>query len=212
MLKRSLALSLVVLCQVSAASAASPAKHAAVPRMGEVEVGVNAAVAMATENDMDSTGYIGGTFAYNVTESVAVGLSGGWKESDMHVTVAGAKLNAGSLSAIPLIGEVIWRIPPPPTQNWTPYLIGGVGGVIWSLDHSTELSSRGLTDDLESAFAVKVGGGIEWRVDDRWYIYLEGAYYYTDAELKLVDSAGGVAGESGNLDFWNVGGGVKYRV
>lgn len=205
MLKRSAAVFVIACCWASAA-------FAEVERVGEVEVGLNVSAALSPENETSDSVYVGGNLAYGVTEWVALGISGGWKESNLEVDVNQQKLDSGDLRALPLFGEVIIRIPAAPQTSFHPYLVGGIGGVFWHLDESSQLKSQGLSSDVENGFAFKLGGGLDWFVNDRWLVFFEAAYIVSDADVRVRNAAGADVGESNDIDFWTVGGGIKYRV
>jgi outer membrane protein W len=94
-----------------------------------------------------------------------------------------------------------------------PYGVVGLGAIFWNIDDTTSSNGVTVTTDIDTAFGVKVGGGVDWFVNDHWIVNFNGAYVFNDADGTATASAGGATAsvtEKFDLDYWTVGGGLKY--
>ena len=174
--------------------------YAAPDRVGKVDVGFNVSGAIPRDGDVDSAAYVGGSLAYGVQEWLALGVEAGWAgfgESDAGISV--------DENAFPVLGDIIFRIPM--QSDIKPYAIVGLGAIFWSVD--TNLSN--ISADIDTAFAAKFGGGVDWFVNDNWAVNFEVSYVLssTDATVKN-NTTGASITASGDTDYWMVGGGIKY--
>ena len=207
---RKLVMMVMVLMLVSAVSYAAP------DRTGTVDVGINVSGAIATDSDINSTVYVGGNIAYGVNQWLAVGFEGGWQtHSSNDATDSGITLFGPDFTAIPLFGDIIVRVPIE-NQQITLYGIVGLGTVIWDVDDASfNVAGVGGTvkTKVDSTFATKAGGGFDWFINKNWIVNFEAAYVFNRPDVTSTASIGGVsvsAVDNTKLDYWTVGGGVKY--
>jgi opacity protein-like surface antigen len=198
-----------ILILLMLAFAAGPA-FAAPDRTGKLDMGVNVSAAFSTDSDIDDTIYVGGSWSYGIYEWLAIGFEAGWMEADTEVELAGASINTGDIAGIPVFGDFIFRAPMG-DQPLNPYAVVGVGAVFWDIDESHTIADAGYEVDADSSFAMKFGGGVDWFVTSNWIVYFEGAYVLADADISVRRSDGSeVITDEESLDFWTVGGGIKY--
>lgn len=191
--------------------------YAAPDRTGRWDAGVSVAGAMPTDGDVDATVQVGGNVAYGVTEWFAVGASSGWQSHGLDdASESGITIEGPDLTGIPLFGELIFRVPTG-QEHFTPYGVVGLGVVFWDVDDTTANvggTTVNIETDVDTVFALKLGGGLDWFVNDNWIIFFEGAYVFSNPDATLTASAAGVSITSDpddlDLDYWTVGGGVKF--
>jgi outer membrane protein W len=184
------------------ASFVAGAVYAAPDRTGRWDYGVHAAGLIPDDSESDEAGYIGGQVAYGVAPWLALGASAGWAEFDE--SDSGVNLEQ---TIVPVFGDIIFRIPMP-DQPFQPYGIVGLGAIISDVDENV----AAIDVDVETEFAAKVGGGIDWFINDHWIINFEGSYIMCDADAEFKNATTGapIASVEGNMDMWSVGGGLKY--
>lgn len=173
----------------------------AVPdRTGKFDMGVNVSGAIPDDDTVDGTVYVGGSFAYGVTNWLALGAEAGWAqfdESDAGITF--------EETAVPIFGDIILRVPM--ECQVQPYGIVGLGAIVWNVDHNIS----NVDVEIDTAFAAKFGGGIDWFVNDNWIINFEASFVTSDADATVRNTVTGASATAqGETDYWMVGGGLKY--
>lgn len=166
-------------------------------RVGRLDLGVHGAGTFVDASGVDDSGWIGASTSWGLTPGLAIGASGGWTEAD-----GGGGRDVGLAD---ITGDVILRIPAwMPQWNWdtrfVPYAIGGLGAM-WGYTDEFDRDDR---DD--AAFAWKAGGGFDWFLNPNWALNFEATYHSAEDDLP-VDA---VPADDQEIDFWNVGGGVKF--
>ena len=184
---------LITLCASSNAYAAFTGD-----RVGKWDIGVNVSGAIPDDSDVDSAVYVGGSLSYGVAEWFALGFESGW--AGFGESSAGIDIDE---DAVPILGDIIFRFP---TQSeWKPYALVGLGVIVWNVDSNIP----GLNLDIDTAFAAKFAGGVDYFVNDNWALNFE--FSYTTNEADATASFNGAsASASGSSDYWMVGGGLKY--
>lgn len=189
---------------------------AAPSRVGKNDIGLNVSAAISQDDELDTAAAINGSFSHGVNEWFAVGLSAGWQdfESDS-TTSAGITIDGTEITGVPLFVDLIARAPAS-EQSFTPYGVLGLGTVIWDIDETTA-TGLGATiatqTDVDTDFAVKVGGGVDWFVNENWAINFEAAYVFSNPEATVTATAAGTSvsvTDEIDLDYWTVGAGIKY--
>lgn len=185
------------------------AAYAAPDRVGKVDAGINVSGILPRESDVHDAVYVGGTVAYGVTPWLALGVESGWTSPGVDLDLGnGVSIDAGDLTGIPLLGDIILRVPMK-DGNLVPYGVVGLGAIFWNFDESSLFSAAGINVDVDTSFAAKFGGGVDYFVNDNWILNFEFGYVIADANITAT--AGGVSvSDSSNADYWMVGGGVKY--
>ncbi|HXV18713.1 MAG TPA: outer membrane beta-barrel protein [Candidatus Omnitrophota bacterium] len=190
--------------------------YAAPNRTGRWDAGVSVAGAIPTDSDLDAGVQVGGTIAYGVSEWFAIGFSGGWQSHDSDdASESGITIEGPEVTAVPLFGELIFRVPTGDSPI-NPYGVVGLGTVLWDAD---DVSSTALgvpftaETDIDTEFAVKVGGGFDWFINENWIINFEAAYVFSSPSATVTVSSPGLGSFSESadldLDYWTVGGGIK---
>ncbi len=173
----------------------------AVPdRTGKWDVGVNVSGAIPDDDTVDGTVYVGGSLAYGVTNWLALGFESGWMQFDENDS--GIELEE---TAVPILGDIILRVPM--ESQIQPYGIVGLGAIVWNVDDNV----ANVEADVDTAFAAKFGGGIDWFINDNWILNFEGSYVTSDADATVRNTVTGASiSVDGETDYWMVGGGLKY--
>ncbi len=207
MFKRVFAVTLMGLAVVAHTAFASP------DRTGKIDMGVNVSSAFSTDSEVNTAAYVGGNIAYGVNKYFAVGFEGGWQRHEIDdVTDSGITIFGPKLSGVPLFGDLIFRMPIE-NQNIVPYGLVGLGTVLWSIDDTSATGGVLVNTKVSDAFAVKLGGGFDWFLNDNWIINFDASYVFDRARETQTASLGGLsvsASQNAKLDYWNVGGGIKY--
>ena len=175
---------------VPAVALAAVASNPATNRAGRTDVGFNVAGVFSDENDLDDSVFLTGSVAHGLNEWLALGFEVGWAERN---------LSDDDLTAIPLLVDLIVRVPN--ESAVVPYGVGGVGAIVWDVEDD-DLDDL---EDIDASFAAKLGGGIDWFLNERWIVNVEAAYVFTDEDIEITSGSRSV-----ELDYWTVGGGLKY--
>jgi hypothetical protein len=174
---------------------------------GKVDVGVNVSGVLHSDADTGNALGISGRAAYGLNEWVAVGLEvGHYGGAD----VAVEEVALGDLSGVAIFSDILLRFPN--ESQILPYGVLGIGGVFWNFDDSDLVESAGLETKVDDSFAVKLGAGFDWFINEHWAINFEAAYVFADTTVHAVDSSTGdtLGSEEGSLDHWVIGAGVKF--
>jgi hypothetical protein len=191
--KIGLFIALIALCVSNNAYAAMTSD-----RVGKWDIGVNVSGAIPTDSDVDSAAYVGGSLSYGVQDWLALGAEAGWAQ--FGESAPGINLDE---NAVPIFGDIIFRYPT--SSEWKPYAIIGLGVIVWNIDSNIS----GLNVDVDTAFAAKFGGGVDYFMNDNWALNFEFSYVTSSADATATFN-GATATASGDTDYWMVGGGVKY--
>ena len=194
---------------------ASTAVYAAPDRTGKIDAGITVSGAIPTDNSIDSTVYVGGNLAYGVCQWFAVGFSGGWQDhGSKDLDLGGGTTFLGpDFNAVPLFGDLIVRVPVE-QQSFIPYGVVGLGSVIWNVADTRDTAGNTYKTKVNDAFALKLGGGLDWFLNKNWILNFESAYVFNRPDVTLTASNGSTSASATvnqvKLDYWFVGGGVKY--
>ena len=155
-------------------------------RVGRWDWGIN--IAAGFNDRSDDTAFYSTSIAYGVTPWIALGAEAGWQEASLS--------NTEDLGLVPVLADIIIRVP---TVNATvvPYMVVGLGVM------GAYVTDTNNNDSDNTSFGWKLGGGVDWFLNERWILNLELAYYGSSADLPRSS-----AGDS--TSFWTLGGGLKY--
>lgn len=157
-------------------------------RSAKLDLGFNVSGAMSSDDELDDTVFLGGNLSWGLNRWLAIGVEVGWQDRSLH---------DDDLTAVPIFADLYLRMPT--DSVFVPYLVGGVGGIVWSFD------GDGVEDiDDDFTFGAKGGGGLDIFLNDHWILNLEVAYVYTDNDVSLS------SGTRADTDYWLAGGGLKY--
>lgn len=189
---------------------------AAPERTGRWDAGVSVAGAIPSDGDIDGTTQVGGSVAYGVTEWFAVGFSGGWQNHDIEGTTnSGITVQGTEVTGVPLFGDLIFRVPTG-DKPFTPYGVVGLGTVLWDIDDTTASAAGvpvSVITEVDTEFAVKLGGGIDWFLNDHWIVNFDAAYVFNNPNAVVTATVLGTSAstsENIDLDYWTIGGGLKF--
>lgn len=188
----------LALCQINAFARDVDAK--------KWEISLQGAGVIPNDTDIDPTYYVGGRIAYNINKNVSVaGESGwmGWDDSD-------GTTKYGEVNGIPLLADLILKMPIEATENkLVPYVLGGVGVVFWDYKEEAILTSNGITVDGDTSFAARLGAGVDYYVSDNIALFAEASYLFSDYDIK-VNAGGIIAGAKTDTDAVFAGAGIKF--
>ncbi|MGH7197252.1 MAG: outer membrane beta-barrel protein [Candidatus Omnitrophota bacterium] len=190
--------------------------YAAPERVGKHEIGVNVSGFLETDEDIDDTLFIGGQWAYGITDWFAIGASSGWAQADSQVAITGSGVTLTSdseFTAVPIMADFIFRASKW-HENLVPYAVVGVGVVLWDLDGTTTVSAPGVGTfpvqiEVDNAFGLKAGGGFDWFINENWILFFEATYTWTEPDVETT-VLGTSSSDEVDLSYINVGGGVKF--
>jgi outer membrane protein W len=177
---------------------------------GKIEFSVGADGEISGDSNLDDNIFVAVAVNYGLNPNWSAGVSAGYASPGVDGgNGLGATIDAGEVSLVPVFGELYYRFP---TDGiWTPYLELGLGGVFTSQHGNRDLTTNNLRADAESGFAVKLGVGCEWFLNENWAYYLNGGYVWTDADVRIINNANEAEVDTTDLDYWYAGGGIKYR-
>ena len=186
---------------------------AAPDRTGKTDIGLEVAGAMSTDADTNGGAYVGGNLSYGFSEWTALGVSFGGHAADIDdVTDSGVTILGPDVSEFSLFGDLIIRVPTGESP-FNPYGVVGLGVIFWNIDDTTTNTGVSVATDVDTALGIKLGGGVDYFVNDHWIANFNGAYIFNNADTTLTASAGGVsiaATDKVDFDYWTIGGGLKY--
>ena len=170
--------------------------------------------AIPTEDGLSTGVSVLGDVSYGINQWLAVGFSGGWAAFGMDdATVSGITIPGPDVNGFPLFGEIILRAPIA-NQSYVPYAVAGFGTVIWNVDDTTTSNGIHVQTDVSTAFAFKLGGGVDWFINDHWIFNINGAYVFSRPDTTVTVSAGSLSAsavsQNDKYDYWTVGGGLKF--
>lgn len=180
--------------QVAQAATMADGTYADYSRAGRTDIGLNVSGTVADDSELDDGLFIGGNMSHGFNEWFALGAEVAWHDTSTE---------SDDLSAIPVLVDAIFRMAPLSDLPLVPYGVLGAGVIIFDYDRD-DVSLSNLDDDIDASFTVKAGGGVDWFLNEHWIVNFEAAYYFTEEDVELTNTT------RGDLDFWTVGGGVKY--
>lgn len=192
--------------------------YASPDRGGRLDVGVNFSAVFPQDEanppteigENDDSWHVGGTLAYGLNQWLAIGVESGWFETDINDdTRALGFEDFGTSTNIPLFGDVIVRVPIQ-DQPINPYFVLGLGMIFRDFEESDHITAIGYQLEVDSSFAVKLGGGFDWFFNEHWALNFEAAYVISDT--STTSTAFGVSStlDNVNADYWTIGGGLKF--
>ena len=182
---------------------------AAPDRSQRWDMGFDMARYDARSNNLGESLYLSGSVSYGMNEMLALGFSGGYTTVSFTANPPSGFVEGPDLTVTPLFGDIIFRVPTG-DEPFTPYFIGGLGAILTHASGTDALLRNNANTKSHDAFAGKVGGGLDWRINDRWLYNFEIGYVSTGGRLEVFNNSTGAQIESNDLDFWYLGGGVKY--
>ena len=167
-------------------------------------VGASFATSLSTSDETNPAFSIGVNATYGIKDNIAVTLDVGYHEFGYEAL----GLNFGELEAVPLIFSLQWRYPFMMSQiPATVYGITGLGAIFYDFDNEGSTGARNV--DVDDAFAVRLGAGMDFFMDYNWVLNVEGSYTFSDTNVILSNTDGSQM-ISEDTDYWLLGGGVKY--
>ena len=188
-----------------AALLCAPAVFAAPEEMtGKTDLTVDGFADIYKDSSQDAALNLMYRLAYNVNDNFAVGVESGYY-FDSKSSIGG--INLGDLNGIPLFGDLIVRFPN--QSSVEPYGVLALGAIFWNFDESSLVKSAGVTASVDTGFAAKLAGGVDWFMNDHWAVNVEGGYIFSNA-TATVSGGGASISDKSDMDHWVVGGGLKY--
>ncbi len=173
------------------------------------DAGFNMSGYDARSNNIGESLYFSGGVSYGMNEILGLGVSGGYSQVGFTANPPSGLVEGPDLTVTPVFGDIILRVPTG-DKPFTPYAIFGFGAMISHATGTDTLLNRNTNTRSDNAFASKVGGGLDWQANARWLYNFEIGMVFTGARLVVFNSSTGAQIESNDLDFWYIGGGVKY--
>jgi opacity protein-like surface antigen len=98
------------------------------------------------------------------------------------------------LSIWTLMGAVKYSFTP--EGKWSPYVIGGLGWGQFNTDGGLLIPDQdGVLDDSQSGLVARVGGGVDYKINDKMCIFAEVGYNLTFGDIEdwnFIDVRAGV--------------------
>ncbi len=200
---------LVVLTVMSVVMFSSGSIFAEDVSLGEkINLGVNCSVLIPTEDEAGTGIYIGGLFSYDILKYLAVGIESGYAQVDMESN----DTKLGTLRAVPLLGDIIVKVPIEMDKfTLTPYGLVGIGVLFPDFAESDIVKNAGLSLETDTAFAMKFGGGIDFYVTKNIALNFEASYLMAEIDAKANWNGQTYATDTLKADSWLIGGGLKVR-
>jgi len=167
-------------------------------RVGRVDWGILGGGAF--NDTIDEAGYVQTSVSYGVTPWIAIGVEGGWQQAD------GAASHEET-GIVQVMGDIIVRVPEHPFHEaLVPYGVLGLGVIGVYTEAEPTATTQNGDDADDTVFGWKLGAGFDWFLNQNWAINFEVAYF-DSSELDLAPTS---MGNNAEIDFWTVGGGLKW--
>jgi len=160
--------------------------------------------------DNISTGYgtgLGATFMFNKNIDFSLEFKYGRYSVDK---AEGGFLN-GSLYITPIMGSLHYYFMP--GASFSPYVFGGIG-LIFSNFRADERESVGEVNitkqNVKDGLGFLGGLGADFRITERFKVYVEGYYLYRKTDVETSFLAGGTETFNINLSHAGASIGIKY--
>lgn len=173
------------------------------------DAGFDLSRADTSSNNIGESMLLSANLSYGLNEILALGVSGGYTEVSFKANPPSGLVEGQDLTMTPVFGDIIFRVPTGELP-FAPYAIFGLGAMISHETGTDTLLAKNTNVRTEDAFASKLGGGVDWQVTPKWIYNFEIAYVLTGARLVVFNTSTNAQIESNDLDFWYIGGGVKY--
>lgn len=162
-------------------------------RTGRLDLGIEGGGAFVDAESIDDNGWIQANASWGVNDWLAIGVSSGWTETDNDF--------GGQTGIAEVMGDIIVRWQHHPwNQNLVPYGVLGLGSM-WSY---AEVDGQDDADD--STFAWKLGGGLDWWINNNWILNFEVAYHDATDDLPVNH----LRTQDDSIGFTTVTGGLKF--
>ncbi len=168
-------------------------------RVGETSVGIRGGILIPEEDDTDNSFELMGDVSYQFTEYLRGQIEFGWAPVDEDI------LGTAHIFPILFNGQVTI----PTGTDFTPYLTGGVGVLFVAFDESDLLESSAAEIETDPAFAVKLGGGFDYRFNPNVSFSVDGGFVFSESEAELKLNGATIAADDVSLDHWLVNGGFR---
>jgi len=115
----------------------------------------------------------------------------------------------GHLNGIPLMADLVLKIPIVATDNrLVPYIYGAAGPMVWHYDKSGYSDNSGVETRTRAHWAAKPGAGIEYYLNPHVAIFIEGSYLFSE-RFRLKDASSTPPNGKLDVDSTYGGGGIK---
>lgn len=183
--------------------------YAGAERNQKVDLGFNLSGLSTSSNNIGESMLISAGVSYGMNDVLALGISGAYTEVGFKANPPLGLVDGLDLRMTPIFGDIIFRVPTGELP-FTPYAIFGLGVMLSQAKGTDPLLARNANTRTHDAFASKLGGGLDWQINSKWSYNFETAYVLTGARLEIYNTSTNQQIESNDLDFWYIGGGVKY--
>jgi len=170
-------------------------------------VGFNCSAFVPGSNKFKPGYYVGGQVSYDFYRWFALGVEGGYLESELK----SSGVDVGKFQGGPVLADVLLKVPMDMNSFvFTPYGIAGFGALFSNVQSGDVITNNGRIE-TNATFLMKFGAGFDIILYDSVVINFEASYIYTkiDFNEKLTNQSFGLGSVDLNAGF--VGGGVKYR-
>ena len=126
--------------------------------------------------DIDNGSVVEGAVLYEVNKNVSAGVQFGWEEYDVELL--------GDATLLPLLGIV--EVRPNGEREVQPYAKAGIGVTFVDFDNSALLKAFGAPGiDVDDAFTVEVGGGIDVAISENVALNFEATYSWAESDAQF---------------------------
>ena len=190
MLKRVSLFSLVMVLACASAFAAD-----APDRVNKLDWGIEGGGVLTDGSGMDDAGFIQTNLSYGLTPWIAIGIEGGWWEANTSAA------NNESIGVGEILGDIIVRVPTI-HDKIVPYALFGMGYAGTYMQNEPATPAQQGADNSDGSFAWKIGGGLDWFLNENWAANFEFGFNGNGSSLPQAST--------NNSDFWSIVGGIKY--
>ena len=177
-------------------------------RTEKTDIGFHIGGLLPDSTRMDSGVYYGGSASYGVNDWFAVGVESGFEDARTNFQI-GTTEHQAHISHIPLFLDLIFRYTKT-EYDYVPYGVLGLGMLFTDIHGTGTLRDANLKLNVDNSFAIKLGAGVDWFVNDKWILNFEASYVWADANAQIKDLSTGNTFDSINMDYWAIEGGLKY--
>ncbi len=171
-------------------------------------IGAAVAGAFPEDSDIDNNLYWGGIATYDIVKYAAIGVESGFMRWEDKV----GNNKHGNIHAWPLLGDMIVKYPVDIGDfELAPYGVLGLGMIFWDYHESEILRVNNISVDMDNAFAIKFGCGMDIFTSSGVGLFIEGSYIWSDTKAEST-GRGSALEVSVNTDMWMLSTGVKIKM
>ncbi len=171
-------------------------------------VGVTSSIVFPNDSAIDNGFNVEALISKDYNKNVAFGLEFGY--TTYEVDALGVEW--GRVHSFPILVDVIFKLPFEVNEFIVvPYIVNGLGCMINNADESDSVADVNGSFDADHTFLYKLGGGIDWYVNESVGFTFETSYRWATSDWTVTRGTGGAAEKDIDVNAFYLGGGLKFK-